>query len=113
MRRCLDCGKLIDTGSRCEPHRLAHERGRERARGPRRSSYSRNGWAREVKDRDGWRCRIAGCQTPTDRVQAHHRVPLSAGGSDAVANGITLCHAHHLAAHDGAFMAATGGKRGR
>lgn len=92
MRRCLDCGKFIQTGSRCREH----ERRRERARPQRRSAYSRTGWAKAVKDRDGWRCRRCGT---TVGVEAHHITPLHRGGADSLANGITLCKAHHLELH--------------
>ena len=53
------------------------------------------------RERDGYRCRVAGCETPTDRIEAHHITPLAAGGPDTVQNGVTLCHRHHLAAHRG------------
>lgn len=58
-------------------------------------------WARAVKERDGRRCRIRGCQTPTDRIQAHHIKPLAAGGGYDLGNGITLCHGHHTEVHRG------------
>lgn len=58
-------------------------------------------WAKAVKDRDGWRCRIADCATPTDRIEAHHLRPLIAGGDYSLGNGITLCHGHHKEIHRG------------
>lgn len=96
-RRCLGCPAMIPTGSYCEDCRQQ----RERERPQRRSGYSRNGWARAVKIRDGFRCRVRDCATPYDRVEAHHVRALALGGPDTVENGITLCHRHHLAAHEG------------
>lgn len=99
MRRCLDCPRLVAVGSRCEQHRLQQERARDRQRGARRVGWLHGPWARAVKDRDGWRCRVRGCETPTDRIEAHHIVALHEGGGYALTNGITLCHGHHLEAH--------------
>lgn len=54
------------------------------------------GWMTQVKDRDGWKCKIAN-EDCEGRLEAHHilrwqdhpelRYDLN--------NGITLCHAHH------------------
>jgi predicted restriction endonuclease len=52
-----------------------------------------------VKHRDGFRCRVLGCETPTDRIEAHHIIRLADGGADTLANGITLCHRHHVETH--------------
>lgn len=68
-------------------------------RGQTRTSYERLAWPALIKRRDGWRCRIAGCQTPKDRIQAHHIVPIKVGGGYELTNGITLCHEHHRIAH--------------
>jgi hypothetical protein len=44
----------------------------------------------------GGRCAVPGCTTPTDRVQAHHAIAVTEGGSnDGQVNGVPLCHAHH------------------
>ncbi len=53
-------------------------------------------WSRDVKNRDGWKCRIANSDC-SGRMESHHilgwkeypelRYQLN--------NGITLCHAHH------------------
>lgn len=96
-RRCLDCPKLIQAGSRCVECARKHDR----ARKGHRSGYSRSTWARRVKERDVHRCRVPGCTTPHDRLQAHHIKPLSLGGSDALENGLTLCWAHHQRQHGG------------
>lgn len=97
-RKCLDCPRLIGGGSRCDACRRAHER----RRGQRRSSYSRGGWATAVKRRDGYRC--ARCGSPYE-LEAHHILPLSRGGADEVANGVTLCRDCHLEMHRGQSQA--------
>lgn len=86
---------MIPTGSYCEACKAKRERGRPQ----RRSGYSRTKWAKAVKDRDGWRCRVRGCETPGYRVEAHHKRPLALGGADTLENGITLCWHHHQAIH--------------
>lgn len=97
MRRCLDCPRFIQSGSRCVECARAKDRTRQRYR----SGYSRTTWAKLVKERDGQRCRQPGCQTPYDRVEAHHIIPLAEGGADTITNGVTLCHAHHQQRHGG------------
>jgi 5-methylcytosine-specific restriction endonuclease McrA len=49
---------------------------------------------RAVKQRDGYQCQRCGS---TRQLEAHHIVPISAGGSDDPANGITLCKDCHRA----------------
>lgn len=44
--------------------------------------------------RDGYRCTVRGCQTPTYRLTADHIVARRAGGPDSLANLRTLC-SHH------------------
>ena len=61
-----------------------------------RNSPAHREWSKQVKNRDGWRCRIANgdCSGP---VVAHHIL----GWRDhpevryQTNNGITLCHFHH------------------
>lgn len=54
------------------------------------------GWMKQVKDRDGWKCRIANLDC-NGSLEAHHIL----GWKDypelryEINNGITLCHAHH------------------
>jgi hypothetical protein len=45
--------------------------------------------------RDGWRCVVPGC-TSMRNLHDHHIVFRSAGGSDELANRVTLCAFHHL-----------------
>lgn len=53
-------------------------------------------WASEVKNRDGWKCRIAN-QECEGKVYAHHILTWKDYPElrYEVNNGITLCHAHH------------------
>jgi hypothetical protein len=45
--------------------------------------------------RDGWRCAVPGC-TSYRNLHDHHVCFRSAGGSNALANRVTLCAGHHL-----------------
>jgi hypothetical protein len=47
-----------------------------------------------VLQRDGHRCVIAGCNSRT-RLQPHHLVPYSQGGTHDLENLITVCWYHH------------------
>ena len=49
-------------------------------------------------DRAGWRCQNADCGI-AGRLEVHHVIPLSFGGTNADENLITLCRSCHLAAH--------------
>ena len=55
----------------------------------------RKGFGRVV-DHDGHRCQNPRCYHRSLRVQAHHLVQVSAGGSDAPENLITVCPGCHL-----------------
>jgi hypothetical protein len=48
-----------------------------------------------IVERDGYRCAVPGC-TSRRNLHDHHIAFRSAGGSDALANRITLCAFHHL-----------------
>ena len=52
---------------------------------------------RQVFERDGYRCQKCG---KAGRLEAHHVVHLSAGGTDAVENVQTLCRGCHIAHHN-------------
>ena len=58
----------------------------------------RNAWAYEVKERDGFACRLCGS---TEGIEAHHIVPWDAdpGQRFNPENGITLCRLHHDRIH--------------
>ena len=53
-------------------------------------------WRKEVKDRDGWKCRISNHQC-SGKLVAHHifRWQKFPELRHEVNNGITLCHFHH------------------
>jgi 5-methylcytosine-specific restriction endonuclease McrA len=49
---------------------------------------------RAILDRDGHACRADGCNS-THRLQIHHKIPWSRGGTTDPDNLITLCWYHH------------------
>ena len=53
-------------------------------------------WRKEVKNRDGWKCRISN-QDCSGKLVAHHILGWTAHPElrYEVKNGITLCHFHH------------------
>lgn len=53
-------------------------------------------WSRNVKNRDGWKCKIAN-DTCSGQLEAHHILPWRDYPElrYEINNGITLCHAHH------------------
>lgn len=53
-------------------------------------------WRKQVKDRDGWRCRITDVNCD-GKLEVHHILRWSDFPElrYQVNNGITLCHAHH------------------
>jgi len=55
----------------------------------------------KIFERDEWRCQAPGCSSRS-RLEAHHIIFRSHGGSDDPKNLITLCHGHHRRGiHDG------------
>jgi hypothetical protein len=54
---------------------------------------------RRVLERDGHRCRMAGCGS-TRNLEVHHRVPLALGGSDDAENLLALCESCHRWVHE-------------
>jgi hypothetical protein len=54
---------------------------------------------RRVLERDGYRCRMAGCGSTRD-LEVHHRVPLALGGSDGIENLLALCGPCHRWVHE-------------
>jgi len=53
--------------------------------------------------RDGYKCQRPKCKSK-DRLQAHHIVFRTHGGSNAPSNGITLCQKCHEELHDGKWI---------
>lgn len=87
MRRpCLTCGVLIEAGSYC----AAHNPRRDRFNPARGSGGKAATFRRRTLATTGGRCAVCGS---TDRVQAHHVVPVGVDPSQDV--GVPLCHAHH------------------
>ena len=62
---------------------------------------------RKILERDGHRCRSAGCGR-TRHLEVHHRVPRVRGGSNRPDNLITLCSGCHRATHRHAETCAPG-----
>ena len=54
------------------------------------------GWRKAVKNRDGWKCRIAN-NNCFGKLEAHHILPWSEFPElrYQINNGVTLCHFHH------------------
>jgi 5-methylcytosine-specific restriction endonuclease McrA len=48
-----------------------------------------------VLKRDGYRCTNADCTAPRNRLNVHHRIERSDGGSDQPSNLRTLCQSCH------------------
>jgi hypothetical protein len=55
---------------------------------------------RRIMMRDHYRCMVPGC-TRRARLEAHHIVPRSQGGTNDAENLIALCHEHHRLVHAG------------
>lgn len=62
-----------------------------------RFGYEFNAYERErIMKRDGLRCRMPGCHcTDVGRLEVHHIIAIKHGGTNALENGITLCHDCH------------------
>ncbi len=54
-------------------------------------------WKRQARKRDSYTCQFPSCerQSRGKGTHAHHKVPRSVGGEDALENLITLCSKHH------------------
>jgi len=97
-RYCIEPGCRVPAvkGPRCEPHYREAARKREVGRpSPSARGYGRS-WQelrRQVLERDGYRCMIAGCTEPAAAVD--HITPKSAGGADTLENTRAICVHHH------------------
>jgi hypothetical protein len=60
--------------------------------------------ARALRARDRG-CTFPGCHSAAF-VDAHHIEPWALGGETALENLVLVCHAHHVALHEGGFTAA-------
>ena len=54
-------------------------------------------WKRKARERDDFTCQFAECgvRSKSKSTHAHHKIPRSVGGEDALDNLITLCSKHH------------------
>ena len=64
-----------------------------------------------VLDRDGYTCQYCNGRHKDSKLEVHHIVFRSQGGSDEADNLITLCHTCHEALHDGKINPSFKGKR--
>lgn len=64
-----------------------------------------------VKARDGYTCAICKGKHKDRRLDVHHIIFRSQGGSDEAKNLITLCHTCHKKLHDGEIIYSGKGKR--
>ena len=93
-RPCLDCGTITRNGSRCERCAAKRDNWQERRR-------IASGWEwgtlrTAVRARDRVCVRCGG----TEGLQVHHRIPLAAGGTNALDNLELRCRrCHHDARH--------------
>jgi uncharacterized protein YlxP (DUF503 family) len=62
------------------------------------SEYEGNNWRQKVLWRDKYKCQH--CDSD-EKLQAHHIIPKSKGGTNVVKNGITLCEKCHDQLHKG------------
>ena len=64
-----------------------------------------------VLNRDGYKCQCCKGRHKDSKLEVHHIVYRSNGGSDEPENLITLCHTCHRALHDGKVILNLKGKR--
>lgn len=104
VRLCPSCsGGSVVTGRGAEPLRPRELRtilcdARVRRRGGRNRAVVPPRIRREVMERDGFRCRSAGCGHARF-LSVHHLMPRQSGGTNDPENLITLCGSCHRAVH--------------
>ena len=61
-----------------------------------RNNYAHQEWTKNVKNRDGWKCKIANSDC-CGKLEAHHILGWRSHPElrYTITNGITLCHFHH------------------
>ena len=64
-----------------------------------------------VLDRDGYKCQHCKGRTKDSKLEVHHIIFRSQGGSDDADNLITLCHTCHKKLHDGKIKLKLSGKK--
>ncbi|HUS27727.1 MAG TPA: hypothetical protein VMZ53_04445 [Kofleriaceae bacterium] len=58
---------------------------------------------RHVLHRDGFKCRVPGCNA-TANIDCHHVKFVANGGENVISNLVCLCEGHHLAVHAGTLI---------
>jgi hypothetical protein len=104
--RCSDCGKILSgySNKKCVKHkglcgennyRWISDRTKVKLDTERGGPLHKQ-WSVSVKNRDGWKCRIANKDCEGE-VVAHHILGWSSFPElrYEINNGITLCHTHH------------------
>ncbi len=105
IRRCEDCGRgEVLTGRGPKPLHPAELAAilcdaRVHRRGAKNRAVIPPALRRRVLERDGHRCRVAGCGSGRF-LSVHHRKPRSAGGTNTPGNLVTLCASCHRAIHE-------------
>ena len=95
-KTCAACSRIIPLNSkrgRCDNCNRAYERQRK-AWKERRKIASGWTWGR-LREQVHRRDRVCVVCGGNDRLQVHHRVPLSGGGTNQLSNLELRCHAHH------------------
>jgi hypothetical protein len=114
---CEDCrrtrqqggGELVEVTAQvadmasCDAQRLSARVGGETNTRKRAAQHIPPALRREVLRRDGRRCQVPGCRHDTF-LDLHHVHAREDGGEHEADNLITLCGAHHRAAHDGELV---------
>ncbi len=66
-----------------------------------------------VLDRDGYKCQCCKGKHQNSKLEVHHIIFRSNGGSDEAENLVTLCHTCHMALHRGEITLTLTGKHKR
>ncbi len=113
VQHCPDCGRgRVVTGRGPKPLRPAELEAvlcdtRVHIAGKRNRAVVPPALRREVLERDGHRCRVAGCGS-TRFLAVHHVRPRQAGGPNRAENLVTLCGSCHRAIHELGARARSG-----
>lgn len=107
VRSILPIGKVIYETGQFDPHLMKN---------PDLKDYETRSWGYQhgpnygfantkamVLDRDGYTCQCCKGKRKDSRLEVHHIVYRSHGGSDDQSNLVTLCHTCHKGVHDGSI----------
>ena len=75
------------------------------------ANYSFEDTKARVLNRDSYKCQICKGKHRDSKLEVHHIIFRSQGGSDEAENLITLCHTCHKALHDGKIALNLKGKK--